>query len=358
MNTRHPSGRDSTGHWGIKQSERWAYRLSSTLQSDVSFRAIVAEGARNPRRVVTSERHARSKEHPACKTLWRDPMSKRLFRFVPFLILAGCTNGANPNEPSAPVTNDLIGSGPFGLHPVLAANQKSPGVTVPTILSARADSDPGRAGLERGREYGDDRSRQRGEHRHRALRLRRRRSAYAGARRFAQRDSHRRSDQDRARQEHLPRALGQTGADPTTTTARTSCSRATRTRRRPAIITRVNLDADGAHRVTMLASHDRAGAPSRTSTARPGTRSRSGCSSRARTATPAVSSRRRSTPVGSSRTSRGAIGRGGYEGVQNDSAGNLWIVEDVGGASGRVHATRQAAEQLHLPLRPEADRTT
>ena len=29
----------------------------------------------------------------------------------------------------------------------------------------------------------------------------------------------------------------------------------------------------------------------------------------------------------------GAIGRGGYEGVQNDSAGNLWIVEDVGGAA-------------------------
>ena len=29
----------------------------------------------------------------------------------------------------------------------------------------------------------------------------------------------------------------------------------------------------------------------------------------------------------------GAIGRGGYEGVQNDSDGNLWIVEDVGGAT-------------------------
>jgi hypothetical protein len=29
----------------------------------------------------------------------------------------------------------------------------------------------------------------------------------------------------------------------------------------------------------------------------------------------------------------GALGRGGYEGVQNDSAGNLWIVEDIGGAT-------------------------
>lgn len=27
----------------------------------------------------------------------------------------------------------------------------------------------------------------------------------------------------------------------------------------------------------------------------------------------------------------GSIGRGGYESVQNDSAGNIWIVEDVGG---------------------------
>ncbi len=28
----------------------------------------------------------------------------------------------------------------------------------------------------------------------------------------------------------------------------------------------------------------------------------------------------------------GALGRGGYEGVQNDSAGNIWLVEDIGGA--------------------------
>ena len=30
----------------------------------------------------------------------------------------------------------------------------------------------------------------------------------------------------------------------------------------------------------------------------------------------------------------GSIGRGGYEGIQNDSDGNLWIVEDVGGKTG------------------------
>jgi hypothetical protein len=38
----------------------------------------------------------------------------------------------------------------------------------------------------------------------------------------------------------------------------------------------------------------------------------------------------------------GALGRGGYEGVQNDSAGNVWIVEDVGGKTGatNTHAKR------------------
>src|SRR5262249_52449407 len=29
----------------------------------------------------------------------------------------------------------------------------------------------------------------------------------------------------------------------------------------------------------------------------------------------------------------GALGRGGYEGIQDDSDGNLWIVEDIGGAN-------------------------
>jgi hypothetical protein len=29
----------------------------------------------------------------------------------------------------------------------------------------------------------------------------------------------------------------------------------------------------------------------------------------------------------------GALGRGRYESVQNDNAGNLWIVEDIGGAN-------------------------
>jgi hypothetical protein len=33
----------------------------------------------------------------------------------------------------------------------------------------------------------------------------------------------------------------------------------------------------------------------------------------------------------------GALGRGGYEGIQNDKDGNIWIVEDAGGASGTLY---------------------
>ena len=47
----------------------------------------------------------------------------------------------------------------------------------------------------------------------------------------------------------------------------------------PGYLTRINLDADAAHRVTLLATQDADGHACRTSTARPGTPSRSGCCS-------------------------------------------------------------------------------
>ena len=52
----------------------------------------------------------------------------------------------------------------------------------------------------------------------------------------------------------------------------------------------------------------------------------------------------------------GALGRGGYEGVQIDSDGNLWIVEDVGGAKPAGQPARQAAEQLRLSVRARSDK--
>jgi hypothetical protein len=95
-------------------------------------------------------------------------------------------------------------------------------------------------------------------------------------------------------------------------------------------ITRINLDADGAHRVTIMASTDKTGAALSVidgSTWDPfaqklifTTESSSGPEYQASLGFPSVVE-----------DISGSIGQGGYEGVQNDSAGNLWIVEDVGG---------------------------
>ena len=64
----------------------------------------------------------------------------------------------------------------------------------------------------------------------------------------------------------------------------------------PGYITRINLDADAAHRVTLLATKDATGANHRaTSTARRGIRGPSGCCSRPRTRTPRPTRPRRAT---------------------------------------------------------------
>jgi uncharacterized protein DUF839 len=101
-------------------------------------------------------------------------------------------------------------------------------------------------------------------------------------------------------------------------------------------ITRINLDADAAHRVTLLATREKDGT----------------------TALPTIdgstwypwSGRLLFTAEGNGTTTGGVwqatpdfpsevenllgiIGRGGYEGIQADSDGNIWIVEDIGGAT-------------------------
>ena len=101
----------------------------------------------------------------------------------------------------------------------------------------------------------------------------------------------------------------------------------------PGYITRVNLDADVDHRVTLLANSDVTGAPLPVfdgSTWDPFAKrllftaelGNSGGVWQATTAVPAQV-----------QDMSGALGRGGYEGIQNDSLGNLYIVEDVGGAT-------------------------
>ena len=107
-------------------------------------------------------------------------------------------------------------------------------------------------------------------------------------------------------------------------------------------ITRINLDADVAHRVTLMATKDDLGNPLPAfdgSTWYPWAQRllftrEAGANGGVWQATLDVPSKVEDVS--------GVFGRGGYEGIQADSDGNLWIVEDVGGARGTVnnHALR------------------
>jgi hypothetical protein len=99
-------------------------------------------------------------------------------------------------------------------------------------------------------------------------------------------------------------------------------------------LTRVNLDADGAHRVTALATTDTSGAnlpPIDGSTWDPFSKRllfsfEGGNRGGIWDATP--------EPPATVRNLQPFIGRGGFEGMQVDPDGTMWFIEDVGGATG------------------------
>jgi hypothetical protein len=104
------------------------------------------------------------------------------------------------------------------------------------------------------------------------------------------------------------------------------------------IITRINLDADGLHRVTLLAEKEQNGDPLKTidgSTWYPFSKkllfsSEAGTNGGIYQATldfPSVVE-----------NLFGVMGRGGYEGMQADAAGNIIIIEDVGGKTGSTNS--------------------
>jgi len=98
-------------------------------------------------------------------------------------------------------------------------------------------------------------------------------------------------------------------------------------------ITRINLDADSAHRVTLIADKLDDGTPMPTidgSTWDPWAQRLLFT-----TESPANASVIQSTPDinATAHDISPQVGRAGYEGIQNDSAGNLWLVEDVGGGT-------------------------
>jgi hypothetical protein len=95
-------------------------------------------------------------------------------------------------------------------------------------------------------------------------------------------------------------------------------------------ITRINLDADAVHRVTLLATTDSSGrpiAPIDGSTWDPWAQRLLFTTEDSGEPTYSGTLSVPSTVTDIS----GALGRGGYEGIQNDSDGNIWIVEDSGG---------------------------
>jgi hypothetical protein len=105
----------------------------------------------------------------------------------------------------------------------------------------------------------------------------------------------------------------------------------------PGYVTRINLDADAAHRVTLLATTDRQGnnlPQFDGSTWDPWAHrllftsegSQGGGVWQADLGVPANVD-----------NLQGILGKGGFEGIQNDSDGNVWIVEDSGGTAGAVN---------------------
>jgi hypothetical protein len=98
-------------------------------------------------------------------------------------------------------------------------------------------------------------------------------------------------------------------------------------------ITRVNLDADAAHKVTLLATRDAAGAPLPNfdgSVWDPFTKTLLFTAELGNKGGVWQGGPDLGDPV---HDISGSLGRGGYEGIQIDSAGQVWIVEDSGGAA-------------------------
>ena len=129
----------------------------------------------------------------------------------------------------------------------------------------------------------------------------------------------------------------------------------------PGYVTRVNLDADAAHRVTLMATRDSNGNPLPDfdgSTWDPFAEkllftAENGCKGGVWQGDATYS------PTSTLDDISGSLGRGGYEGVQVASDGSIWLVEDVGGsAAGANGKAKQANSYVYrfVPTR-EGDLT-
>ncbi len=117
---------------------------------------------------------------------------------------------------------------------------------------------------------------------------------------------------------------------------------------RQGYITRINLDADTKHRVSLMATKDTAANPIQGidgSTWDPWAKRLLLTTESATAPTYAATASFPSTVTDVS----GSLGRGGFEGIQNDSAGNVWIVEDIGGTTKTDPAHGNAATTAKRP---------
>ena len=105
----------------------------------------------------------------------------------------------------------------------------------------------------------------------------------------------------------------------------------------PGMLTRINLDADGAHRVTLMASHDVNGDPLPVydgSTWDPFDKHL--LLTTEDSSVPGVYQATATYPS-QVQDLDDVLGRGGYEGIQLDPSGRVWITEDQGGPAGAVN---------------------
>jgi len=260
---------------------------------------------------------------------------KRTFSFASLLLIGGCTNSVDTSpldQPVAAAAVQLVGNhGKLNIHPVPSANTKTPGVSSPNVLPPELIETAvaqGSSPLENPQSV----------------------TLADGTTHTAQDDGYDGDGPllpapgDLPSAGHLIEATktepdkntylvldGQTGPDASYDYGRHFLFQG-HEGGTPGYITRVNLDADAAHRVTLMAVTDTTGAPLADidgSTWDPfaqrlifTTENASGPEYQATLGFPSVVE-----------DISGSIGRGGYEGVQNDADGNLWIVEDVGGAT-------------------------
>lgn len=126
--------------------------------------------------------------------------------------------------------------------------------------------------------------------------------------------------------------------------------------RSTSFISRINLDADPAHRVTLLADHDTNGAPISTidgSTWDPFAQRLLFTTEDA--GAPSVYQATLDVPSTVDDLTA-AFGHAAYEGIQNDAAGNLWLVEDTTGAPGAVNTHAKQPNSFVYRFVPKSPR--